>query len=320
MRWDWLLCGALSLASCGGGTTEALSPEERLDGIGLPTIGTVGDFPDPSHRHVVNVAANGRIVIQGREFAFAALRGELERRAQSSSEPSGVKPGQLGPERQSAESIVLRVDGSLPWGATAALLFECERARLPRTFFAVRHESDGTEGGFAFRLPMCDEVPAAFCASVRLHARPGTATPLALYSHIVNVRPTWMRESPALFDDAGRFEAEVDADVRLPTSDVLEFLDAMLRASSRIEDLKLGNLYLVLSDDESTVWFRKAQTTPRLPPGPRDVRIRRFQEDLPVPALPHGGTMPPEPRVRGEVRGLLDLKQVGSTGLAAEWR
>ena len=50
----------LLAAACGDvGTADRLSPRESLDGIDVPRIGTVGDFPDPAHRHVVNVTAEG---------------------------------------------------------------------------------------------------------------------------------------------------------------------------------------------------------------------------------------------------------------------
>ena len=43
------LLAVLALAACGDvGTAERLSSKETLDGIDVPTIGTVGDFPDPA--------------------------------------------------------------------------------------------------------------------------------------------------------------------------------------------------------------------------------------------------------------------------------
>ena len=57
-------------------TTERLAAGEMVEGIEVPVIGTVGDFPEPAHRHVVNVTADGRIVLEGVTLTFDRLRNE----------------------------------------------------------------------------------------------------------------------------------------------------------------------------------------------------------------------------------------------------
>src|SRR5262245_63797234 len=108
-------------------TTERLAPSETADGIEVPVIGTVGDFPEPEHRVVVNVTADGRVTIDGAVFTdYFALVADLQRRAGSA----------RGPD---AENLVLRVDRRAPWGIGQLLLRACDGSGFRRVFFAVRH-------------------------------------------------------------------------------------------------------------------------------------------------------------------------------------
>src|SRR5690348_15419697 len=68
-------------------TTERLSGDEAARGIDVPVVGTVGDFPEPQRRHVVNVFSDGRIVLEGKDLSFEQLSAELRRRAAISGEP-----------------------------------------------------------------------------------------------------------------------------------------------------------------------------------------------------------------------------------------
>src|SRR5262245_38829001 len=130
-------------------TTERLAPSETVDGIEVPVIGTVGDFPEPEHRIVVNLTADGRIVVDGVALTFTSFGAELKRRAAGS-----LGARKVGPEaRLSDESVVLRVDGDVSWRVASALIEVCAAAMVDRGFFAVRHEGDSVEGAVAAFLP-----------------------------------------------------------------------------------------------------------------------------------------------------------------------
>jgi len=140
------LLSLFALAACGDvGTAERLSSKETLDGIDVPTIGTVGDFPDPAHRIVVNVTRDGRILIDGRPLSFRELEIELEECARRSSD---VIDDVDGARTISDEAVVLRVDSETSWDATICLIEACAHARVWRVFFVVRDQDGHAEGAF----------------------------------------------------------------------------------------------------------------------------------------------------------------------------
>lgn len=197
-------------------TTERLSAREAAPGIDVPRIGTVGDFPDPAHRHVVNVTADGRIVLEGKRITIDDLDAALRLFA-------AVPPAARG--AVSAESVVLRIDGAVSWGAVQRLLRSCEAAKLWRVSFAVAHEDDGGEGAVAVhRFPYAaDERSIGEGVSqsrVVIWARSGTSGPDALFAAMT---------VPARSPTSKRF-AIFDVHEEVPFRDVLAFVDAALRA------------------------------------------------------------------------------------------
>lgn len=205
------------------GSAERLSSTETFDGIDLPRIGTVGDFPDPAHRVVVNVTADGTIVVEGTTRTFEELRAELKRRGAMT--PGDAIPGTT--KRLSDASVVLRVDGSLPWGATQALEQTCADAMIWRVFFAVSHESEGGEGAVAAFLSK-DAGSEGFAdpsndqRRVCVTAVAGYGTPDALFAAL--------RALPK----AGTLKLliDLDADPSITTRAAVSLSDAAIRAGA----------------------------------------------------------------------------------------
>jgi len=135
-----LLAAAVAIVACGGASAERLSGAETCDGINVPTIGTVGDFPSPTGRLVINVRADGTIVCEGRTVGFDALDARL----------AALDPGG---ERLNSTAVVLRIDGDLAWGATMQTIMNCATHRIDKIWFCVRHPDDGEEGAIAACLP-----------------------------------------------------------------------------------------------------------------------------------------------------------------------
>jgi biopolymer transport protein ExbD len=211
-------------------TTERLAPSETADGIEVPVIGTVGDFPEPEHRHVVNVTADGRIVVDGNTLTFDELRGELKRRA-AHSRGVALADG----KRLSGESVVLRVDGDVGWGAASALLLACAEAEVNRVLFGVRHEPDGDEGAIAVFLPTEGGGedfgdPSFDQRNVSISSNAGAGTPAALRDHFAALPES----------KTSKLIVELDADAALPTSTVLATLDAVLRSGAASATLAIG--------------------------------------------------------------------------------
>lgn len=205
-------------------TTERLAPSETVEGIEVPVIGTVGDFPEPEHRHVVNVTRDGRIVVDGAELSFRTLRDELKRRVTRS---RGAEPPGNSGSRLSAESVVLRVDGAVGWGAACALMDACAAATVNRVFFAVRHEGDGAEGAVAVFVPT--DVPSEGPGdpsfdqrSVWVAAESGPGTPEALRAHLAVLPESRTSHLLVAFDAAHA----------VPTDTALAMLDAALRSGA----------------------------------------------------------------------------------------
>jgi biopolymer transport protein ExbD len=141
------------LACCIGGVALGFarpgSPGEpyprHAPGIALATIGTVGDYPPPARRVVVDVDAEGEIAIGRARVAFEDLAEALEPFASSEREPDG----------SSVVAAVLRIDAAVSWRACVGLLTACAhaRVRIHRIGFAVQPEDDSGEGVLFIRLP-----------------------------------------------------------------------------------------------------------------------------------------------------------------------
>ncbi len=230
MRIKALAMILVSLAACGDvGTAERLSSRETLDGIDVPTIGTVGDYPPAQRRHVVNVTADGRIVLDGATLTFDALAVELKRRVDLApgEQILGAKPARW----ISGDAVVLRIDGALTWGAALDLYVASSLAGFRFVTFAVRHETDGAEGALAVfgstmgdhgdRNSVVDDVEAT--RGVFAVVAPGDGSPAAVHATLAASKP------PGL---AG-LDIDLDVDPRLPTRTALAILDASLRAGAR---------------------------------------------------------------------------------------
>jgi|SRR5215831_6757333 len=214
----------LPVAACGdGGTAERLSSKETFDGIDVPTIGTVGDFPDPAHRTVVNVTRDGQIVIDGETIPSERLFDEMKRRGART--PGRIVQGTH--RRLSDESVVFRADGELPWGAACRLVQVCAEAWVWRLSFAARCESGGPDGCIGFPLP--EDRPVEDTPTVRERAR--------LVTYDVSVKPGDGGSPADLFASIARRPATktgkrvvgVDVDPRLPLRVALEAIVAAHR-------------------------------------------------------------------------------------------
>lgn len=86
---------------------ETETGPEFTPGIDLVRLGTVGDLPPPDNRLVVDVDAEGRILVAGKPLAYAALKDLVSRRADVSREDGGPAASHL--------DLVLRIDRSVPW-------------------------------------------------------------------------------------------------------------------------------------------------------------------------------------------------------------
>jgi len=279
------------------GSAERLSSSEALDGIDVPTIGTVGDFPDPAHRVVVNVTTNGTIVVDGKTLTADALGDELGRLA-----------------RVEMPSVVLRVDGALPWGATNSIITECWQDTTKwRLFLDVAHETDRTEG--AVEIPWrpmtdCDDAsnPPRYVA---VWGSDGKGTPEALFADL--------RQSPSA--ETNKLVVILDVERSVSTRTVARFFDASWRAEAIRVDLELGES---LADLTTSNRFLATAQQPRDLRTAYDVRIhvgsmwtaaeghggrpragdppggpgRPLAPDAPVPP------MPPVARVRGAPAGV----------------
>jgi len=228
---------ALALAACGDvGTAERLSSTEKLDGIDVPTIGTVGDFPDPAHRHVINVTADGRLVAEGRDRTFdemTTLLGDWGDLSRVWLGESGQRIDQPPPNgqalRASTEHLLLRVDGRAPWDTAARLIEGAIDAKIFGIWLTARHEGDGEEGALGF--PLMDEagrldsrqigVMTLRCdLGVDVAPGPGDGSREVLYSALRAARPGY----------EGKLDGWVRVDRKLRTRDVLQLWDAAIRA------------------------------------------------------------------------------------------
>jgi biopolymer transport protein ExbD len=286
------LLAVLALAACGDvGTAERLSSTETLDGIDVPTIGTVGDFPDPAKRFVVNVTADGDVSIDGTRCPdFPTLVAEVERRAVRF--PGEVIEGTKPPARFSEAAIVFRVDGAAPWGAVDRLMQACFQSGVLRGAFAVRHEGDAVEGALGLALASQSDMSRGWLdlrhAYTTIAVAPGddvTRTP-ALYAALLATPPTGLERKA---NQATRFVV-IDVDPGTPTKDALPVLDAALRAGFGRVGLSFRVSRDVDSDFASAFaqWRAKASREP----------LRLNKQKLPMNEPPKP---PAPPRVHGVV-------------------
>jgi biopolymer transport protein ExbD len=197
-------------------TTERLAPSETADGIEVPVIGTVGDFPEPEGRIVVNVTADGRIVVEGQEYSFDEFAAYIARHA------AVARP-------TDATNLVLRADARLPWGAAGAVIVACDRLHPSTVLFAVRDETDGSEGAVGTSMAVIgDESPPEDDSGekfvvrwVTVSAADGEGTPAALYDDI--------RQST---DAPAKLVARLIADDAVPFGTVCACYDALLRVGT----------------------------------------------------------------------------------------
>jgi hypothetical protein len=312
------LVAALALAACGDvGTAERLSSKEALDGIDVPTIGTVGDYPDPAHRTVVNVTRDGQISIEGRTVTFRELQRELKVNADRSRMPSSDNPSRT----VSDESVVLRADGSLRWDLVEILASACCEASIWRVFIAVRHTYDGNDGAMQLYLAPNVEPESRVLTweprpAVYVHFVGGSrsTSPSSLYAAV----PTWNDWSARVGLPGARWDISIDA--RLSLRSVLALLDALARARAPVRRLET----VVAAEDE-------------LEPGPdslerefdsamnaRSERVESVEvreglaggSNNPRPA-PSDVAMPATSRMRGETVGLAGLELVVSRALSS---
>jgi hypothetical protein len=233
-----LLFGSLAIQM---GSAERLSSTEAADGIEVPTVGTVGDFPDPAHRHVVNVMADGGIVVGGQTLSFRDLSVRLRTWSElsdvwySEADVPVALPTSGKVYRHSAEDILLRLDARLPWAAAELLIDEAFKAAFIRIWIVVGQGTDGGEGALGYPTTI-DGVSLSFAQSracipsrqgygVDVVVGEGDGTPAALYRELQALPPpNWLGR--------GGFDVTLCVDGRQPVGSVLQLWDAVLRAKA----------------------------------------------------------------------------------------
>lgn len=219
------------------GTVERLGTREVVEGIEVPTIGTVGDFPDPGHRHVVNVTADGRISVAGKS---PSTYGEL---VDALRELSKLSDGEKLPGTDkclSGESFVIRADAATAWRNTVKVSGACAEAMADRIFFAVRHDGDGAEGAVAAFLPRDVDCPGPGDVAQRLAIVPGEGgtEPAAAYAKVREVAKSVQ----------GRVVVVIDAAGEVTTGTVLAWFDAALRGGAASNGFAFGATFPTRAD------------------------------------------------------------------------
>jgi len=267
------------------GSAERLSSTEKLDGIDVPTIGTVGDFPDPAHRHVINVFADGRVVMVGTRPATYGELVDSVRRLAALSRGGPIAGTKI---RLSGESFVIRADTRSGWGHALTAVQACAEADADRVFFAVRHESDGRDGAIAVYLPPDRPVeapPGGVWPRLVLSTGARPATPAALASQVA-------LEARSL---VGRIAAKIEAPADASTGDVLLWLDAALRSGAAFDGFDPGPPASKLGDPIPA----PIRTAPNL--GARWF-LRRGRAGIDLSTC-DPGSLPSVERVRGALAG-----------------
>jgi hypothetical protein len=181
------------------GSAERLSSSEAFEGIDVPVIGTVGDFPDPAQRHVVTVTADGHVTFEGSNVAtLQELIDALKRGAERT-------PGEFveGTSHRYGGFAVIRADRSAPWGVLEWVYGACREAVMRSVSFDVRSEADGAEGAFTIEYR---PVPGGDLPPLDLHAlhpdqdptvdvfpSAEDVAPHSLFAALQNVREPLMR-------------------------------------------------------------------------------------------------------------------------------
>ena len=85
----WMVATLVTALTFGGigRAGEDATPRKETDlapGIELIRLGTIGDLPSRKRRLVLNVDAEGRLLVEGRTLVFSALRRLLLERASAS--------------------------------------------------------------------------------------------------------------------------------------------------------------------------------------------------------------------------------------------
>ena len=276
-------------------TTEHLAPSETAEGIEVPVIGTVGDFPEPEHRLVVNVTADGRIVVDGAPLPASSLIEDLRRRADAVR--GDLLAGTNPPKYLSDLRVLLRVDGALPWGVAVRFVEACAESNAWRLAFVVRSESDGDEGALRFELPLdkCCEDPSDV-AWKEVEVAPGQGgSPAALFAALSN--------SPASL--TGKLGVSLSVDPGLPTRVALELIDAAVRVGAARLELGCappGRLqsYASIPDDAArlrrgsaaySIRFR-GESPDDLPAARPFARVARVRGPASIPRLEFRSTRP----------------------------
>ena len=274
-------------------TTERLAPSEMAEGIDVPVIGTVGDFPEPEHRHVVNVTAEGRIIVDGNVVSFE----EVDERMTAWAKLSEVWYSYEGnpiekpiPEKSyslSGEHLLLRIDARLPWGAANELLYKAADRRLLRIWLVVRHEGDGEEGALGYPDTLDGLRRDSAASMMCIPDRPGYG---------VDVQPGAGEGSPALMCRTlqalppskwgnGKFDVRLQVHGSQPVGAVMQLWDAAMRSkASAVGIFTIGPrapfksaIGAPAAGGPYSIWLSSAPQAGRLAPGP----------------------MPPVPRTRG---------------------
>lgn len=279
-------------------TAEQLAPSETAEGIEVPVIGTVGDFPDPERRIIVNVTADGRISVGPDELSFDAFAARMQR---------------LRDERDAARAttnVIVRADGRLPWGAAVAVSHSCPAP----VWFAVRHEGDGEEGAvLAWPASKADEAPPEedhgerfVVRRIHVYAADGEGTPSLLYAD--------MRRTA---EPTVHLVARLDADPSIPVGVVLSDFDALLRAGAADVELAAQNprRYGDMRDLFTGYSVAAGASHRTIVSDAEDLQYVRINGSMPVnadrkeshevTAGPGSQAMPPCPRVRGGPAGPL---------------
>jgi hypothetical protein len=135
------------------------TPEHlAIPGARLPRTGVVADTPRGALE--VGIAADGTLLLRGREGGLEDLRGLLDAVARG--------PRQREPDGSSKLDLVVRFDTRVPWTLVQWVLQTAagSPARIHRVYFAVAPETGGADGVIAAFLPkdrggLSPFVPAA---------------------------------------------------------------------------------------------------------------------------------------------------------------
>jgi biopolymer transport protein ExbD len=171
----------------------------------LQRLTRVEELPAPERCVVVEVDADGRRLVGGRELPLPAIGNHL------------IRAGD--------RDLVIRADRHAPWGAvrSVARLAAVPPRRAERVRFVAVAERGNREGALVVRLK---DAPVG-------DAGPALALPVRLRSAGPPADPTALDRSARSFLVEPRMAAVVSVDVRLPTGYVLRVLDVLRRAGAR---------------------------------------------------------------------------------------